>query len=77
MSYMYSEHCNILHPVQAHQLLLGTPDAGLCKDNCAKLLGGCRVFVGNEEWVSQQVSSSLHERQHSNSSASTSSHSYR
>lgn len=32
----------------------------------------CRVFVGNEEWVQQQVGSCLHERQASHSSASTS-----
>ena len=37
----------------------------------------CRVFVGNQEWVSQQVGSSLHERQASHSRASTNSSTHR
>ena len=40
-------------------------------------LSVCRVFVGNEEWVSQQVGSSLHERQTSHSRASTNSSTHR
>ena len=37
----------------------------------------CRVFVGNEEWVSQRVGASLHERQASHSRASTASGTHR
>lgn len=36
-------------------------------------LPACRIFVGNEEWVGQQVGGSLHERQASHSRASTNS----